>query len=218
MGKIAGIFPIGETGEQFVVAEWYPDPEVVEQELFRLANDIEDWGVPLTEARQAFIHDTRMHFQNEMDPYGRPWQALSDGYLKDKLALGFPDRILERDDTLRQAAISESAWLITEREVIFRVDELPFYGPYHQSGVTSGYGIKTKTLPQRMFIGASEDAINTVEGIFIRYINAMVDKDIDDGPVHFPGISSNIHGPSQIINVLKTGQPQIAGGRFGRKR
>ncbi len=144
MGRIAGVFPIGATGEEFVVAEWVPDPEVIAAELFKLANDLEDWTEPLTEARAAMIYDTELHFETQSDPYGRQWTALEEEYLKNKLAAGFPDEILTRSGDLRKAATSESAWMITERDIIFRTEALPFspggfnYGAANQAGTISG--------------------------------------------------------------------------------
>lgn len=208
MGAIAGIFPIGDTGEEFVVAEWVPDPDIVAAELFKLADDTENWAEPLAETRAALIYDTELHFETQSDPYGRQWTPLEENYLKDKLAAGYPDEILTRDSILRKAATSQEAWMITERDIIFRTEVLPFYGPYHQTGTISGAaqsaihklrggGLLTaeevtasfaeagsgRNLPQRMFIGADEDTIAEIEGIFVAWLNRQVDKDIGRGTV-----------------------------------
>jgi hypothetical protein len=203
MGAIAGIFPIGETGESFVIAEWQPDPKVVEAKLFKLASDTENWAVPLTAARKAFIYDTSLHFETQSDPYGRAWTALSDEYAKHKLRMGYGEEgILHAEGTLEEAATSSDSWIMTERDILFDTSKLPFYGPYHQFGnidenvqnvvskLRSGVALtreevgvslesagKGKNLPQRMFIGADEDTIAEVEGIFLEWLNKLVADD-----------------------------------------
>lgn len=202
MGTIAGIFPIGETGEQFVIAEWYPDPKVVEAELLKLAKDTENWIEPLTQAREAFIYDTKLHFETESDPYGRAWTSLETEYEKHKLAMGYDGNILHKDGSLEAAATSSANWIMTEREILFNVAALPFYGPYHQFGsidavsqaiiskIRSGQqltkeefgtelvgGSRGKNLPQRMFIGADEDTIAEVEAIFLNWLDGLIDED-----------------------------------------
>jgi hypothetical protein len=199
---VAGIFPIGDTGEQFVVAEWSPDPRVIEAELLKMAADTENWVEPLTAAKEAFIYDTELHFETESDPYGRQWTALDEAYLQHKLAGGHPADILKMTGDLHSAAVSQENWIITERDVLFDTSGLPFYGPYHQAGTaseevsavlhklrtgqeislselgtaTGGTG-RGKNLPQRMFIGADEDTIAEVEVIFLEWLNRIIDDD-----------------------------------------
>lgn len=201
MSKIAGIFPIGDTGEEFVVAEWEPDPAVVEAELFKLARDTEDWAQPLSEARAAIIYDTEAHFDSQSDPYGKKWTALSPEYAKRKPQ--HADEILQLEGTLKAAAIAEDNWFIDERDISFKTEGLPFYGPYHQAGTApagvaevlaklrtgqeisraeagltlSGFG-RGMNLPQRMFIGMSDLAIAEVEQIFIDWLSKLVVTDI----------------------------------------
>lgn len=199
---IAGIFPIGETGEEFVIAEWSPDPKLIEADLLKLAADTENWAEPLMAAKQAFIYDTELHFETESDPYGMPWTALDEEYLKYKLAAGYPEEILQRTGSLHAAATSSEAWLITERDILFNSSVLPFYGPYHQAGTTTEevanvlhklrtgqtismeeVGVATtgtgrgKNLPRRQFIGADEDTIAEIEAIFIEWLNGLIDYD-----------------------------------------
>src|SRR5215831_7999349 len=109
--QIVGIFPIGETGEQFTVAEWVPDPKKIEAELFAMANAFENWAEPLAESREAFRYSTELHFETQSDPYGRPWIALAPQTLFYKRAHGYPeDEILVREGDLKRAATSEEAW------------------------------------------------------------------------------------------------------------
>src|SRR6266403_343284 len=101
MSRIAGIFPLGDTGEQFVVAEWVPDPEVIEQELFAMADAFEDWTVPLEGAREAFIYSTETYFDTEQDPTGRKWVPLADRTSRYKELHGYPQDILQQSGELK---------------------------------------------------------------------------------------------------------------------
>lgn len=205
MPNIAGIFEIGDSGEQFVIAEWKPDPKVIEADLMKLAADTENWQEPLAAAREAFIYSTQTYFETESDPYGRPWTALELVYLRSKLAAGDPPNILHRSGSLESAATSEEAWIITERDILFNTEAIPFYGPYHQAGTLDGdtseimHELRTaiatgktnilierqqgighgrgKALPQRQFVGANEGTIAEVEEIFLAWLNGLVDAD-----------------------------------------
>lgn len=210
MSRIAGIFPIGDTGEEFVVAEWVPDPDVIAAELFKLANDTEDWAEPLAEARAAIMYDTESHFDSESDPYGRKWTALSPDYAKSKAKResSHADEILQLTGALKAAAIAEDNWFIDERSIAFNTEGLPSYGYVHQKGTApagvtqvlaklrageeisreeagialSGFG-RGNNLPQRMFIGLSDLAIAEVEEIFINWLGKQVDKNIGGGGI-----------------------------------
>jgi hypothetical protein len=228
MGKIAGIFPIGDTGDEFVVAEWVPDPDVVAAELFKLANDTESWAEPLAEARAAIIYDTEAHFDSQADPYGKPWTALSPDYVKSKIKKEStnPSKILQLEGTLKAAAIAEDNWFIDERDITFNTENLPFYGPYHQAGtapegvaqilhklrteqelsreevgtVISGFG-RGRNLPQRMFIGLSDLAIAEVEDIFVNWLSKLV---VTDFPLFGGGFA--VRGPGG--RFIKSGRGQ----------
>lgn len=135
MGRIAGIFPVGD-GEQFVVAEWHPDPELIEAQLIKMADAFGDWTEPLMEARAAMIYDTELHFRKEQDPYGKKWQSLNPDYAdsKTKTESNFPDSILMLSGKLKERATSGMAWFIDESSIYFRPWYLPDYGALHQSG------------------------------------------------------------------------------------
>lgn len=240
MSRIAGIFPIGDTGEEFVVAEWVPDPDVVAAELFRLANETEDWAEPLAEARAAIMYDTEAHFDSQHDPMGKPWTALSPEYAKRK-----PDHaneILQLTGALKAAAIAEDNWFIGEREIVFKTEGLPFYGPYHQAGTApagvtqvlaklragqeisreeaglalSGFG-RGNNLPQRMFIGLSDLAIAEVEEIFINWLNKRVDENIGRSGGLTPVTTTTTGLVGTLTNIPLFGggvAVRGAGGRF----
>jgi len=222
MPKIVGTFPIGTTGEEFAVAYWEPDPDRIAQELLQLANRIDDWTEPLTEAKEAFIYSTELHFETESDPYGEPWQALDTKYARAKEAAGYPPDILVRSGDLKKAATSEEAWHITESDIIFDSQTLPSYGAFHQEG-SRGWHLAQKfaagtltdeetrefsttgvgpggNLPQRMFIGADEDTIAEVEGIFIAWLDKNVGEFVD-GPIF-----------REVVPITTTNIPAFGGG------
>jgi len=218
MPKIAGIFPIGDTGEEFGVAIWEPDPELIAQELFKLANETENWAEPLAETRAAFIYSTELHFDTQSDPYGQPWWPLDPVYLAKKVGQGYPETILERSGDLKRAATSEDAWLIEEHALIFDSSQLPFYGEYHQRGTDEGQRAaveryfagedvsaselesrgRGRNLPQRMFIGADEDTILEIEEIFIRWLDRLIFTTV---PVFGGGFAIRERGTGRFVGV-----------------
>jgi phage gpG-like protein len=242
MSKIAGFFPIGDTGEQFIVAEWIPDPEVIAQELFKLASDTEDWAVPLAKTRQLFIENTDLHFETETDPAGNKWTALDPVYLKRKLDDGWPADILTRTGALRAKATSEAAWLIEDRSIVFDEAVLPFYGGIHQAGTAnaeatavldklrrgqtititeagvalSGVGAG-QNLPKRMFIGLDEFAILEAEEIFLNWLNGLVEQDISTSANEFRTAAGGFIGVRTDLPLFGGGTAiRGPGGRFIR--
>lgn len=203
MGKIAGIFPVGTTGEQFVIAEWVPDPQQIERDLLAMANQFEDWTIPLTESMEAFRYSTETYFDTESDPSGVKWVPLSERTSRYKELHGYPPDILQRTGELKSAATGEGAWFIDERSVYFNAGALPDYGPIHLAGTRdlseehkealtqfrTGQAVTSmiedieaphgsgsgKALPRRVFIGANEGTIFEIEDAFVRYINGLAD-------------------------------------------
>lgn len=238
---VSGPFVIGATDEQFIVAEWHPSPEVIEQWLLKMANEFENWTEPLLKARQVMIEDTKRHFRTESDPDGDAWQELNPSYRASKLKAGFPDQILVRTGALQQAATSEEAWFIDERSIYFRESALPPYGPVHQEGTleagarffglqgeairkiqagempseaelgTLGSSGKGKNLPPRPFIGLSVEAENEIEAIFINHLWNTV-----EGPWYddvLPG--DNVRTTTGLWGTL-TGVASFGGGQMVR--
>jgi len=237
-------FVIGDTGEQFITAEWYPDPKVLEAEILQMANAFGDWTEPLLEARAAMIEDTRIHFESETDPYRFEWEKLDEDYWHDKVEVGgFPDHILVRTGALEKAATGEEAWFVDERSIFFNAAALPPYGPIHQDGTRGGIkgqryhkaagkrtGLTAKDLkilqgsgrgldlPQRMFIGADVDTIEEIEGIFLRHLENTVTREWSGGGGQMP-MGENALGRFPIISFTSRGQPILRtphGPRFGR--
>lgn len=136
---IIGAFPIGDSGEEIVTMEWYPDPEVLSAEIMQMADDFENWAEPMAETIGILVEDTKRHFVEEREPIGAHWVPLDPDYanVKDREYPG--GKILHRTGALEEAATSESAWFIMEDSIWFNVAALPSYGPVHQEG--SGKGV-----------------------------------------------------------------------------
>jgi phage gpG-like protein len=138
-----------------------------------LSYALEDWSVPMAEARAIVRESIERRFATETDPEGNPWPELNDGYLFRKLRGGYPADKLKREGYLYDAATDEGAMMITEREILFEPSEIPFYGEYHQTGLPE----RQNPLPQRMFIGLDEQAIDEIESYFVYWINRTVQTD-----------------------------------------
>lgn len=207
-GEIVAEIDLGDEGVMLVIADWNPDPDVLEAEIVNIANSFDDWSVPLEEAKQVMIEATRGYFDRQEDPYGNPWPELNDDYAASKERLGYPPDILVREDRLKPYATSEDAWFIDERtrSIYFNVAGLPKskkgfpYGAAHQSGTISeerralftqlGQGGLTaeqvnqlfeesgrgKSLPQRMFVGASDEVVAEIEAIFLKHLQDTVEE------------------------------------------
>lgn len=200
--RVAGIFDLGD-GEHFVVAEWFPDPRQIEAELVKIANNFNDWTVPLQAAKESMIESTRIHFETETDPYGDKWPDLDPDYKDTKVSHGFPDQILVRTGELERSATSEQAWFVDQSAIWFNAGALPYYGPMHQEGTSEGeagsklrniienppmhggfteeelgilqQGGQGLNLPQRMFVGADVDTIAEIEAIFLQHMRRTVE-------------------------------------------
>lgn len=170
MPRVVGFFPIGDFDEQFVVAAWEPDPELIEAELIKMADAFGDWSVPLAAARQEMIEATRRNFQNESDPSGFKWPELEPNYKEEKLREGFPDQILVRTSALRTAATSQEAWFVTEDSIVFNAEALPKtdggenYGMALQSGSVSEEraGLFRKLANRPKGEGLSSEEVNAL--------------------------------------------------------
>lgn len=135
---------IGDTGEEFIYAEWHPDPEILSQEIIQIANNFEDWSVPMQDAKQLMIENTKILFEEQRDPNWIPWEPLNSDYADRKSKLGFPDEILVRSSAMKDYATSESAWFVSEDAIFFKAEGLPKdkdgypYGAAHQDGTIGG--------------------------------------------------------------------------------
>lgn len=168
-------FIIGNTGEEFIVATWEPDPQILAAEIIKMADRFENWAVPMQEARQVMIESTRRRFVTETDPDKKPWPELSEDYLVDKEKAGFPDQILVRTDAMRTYATSEDAWFVSENAIWFNAFALPRasdgfpYGSAHQAGTIEG-GKRTEfnRIERVVFAGGHNSLSDKEKGIYAK--------------------------------------------------
>jgi len=221
-----------DTGEQVIYGYWQPgnDPETVSAELIQLANASDDWTVPLMEAKQAVIYDTEQHFAREEDPEGDDWEPLNEEYLhsKTKTESEHPNEILKLTGEMYNAATSQDSWIVTDREIVFNAEHLPFYGAAHQEGAYSAkrirrkaaeHGVQTalklgKGLPRREFIGISDECADEIQVIFGRWIDGLTEEIIGGpgpGPTR-PPIAGDFVTTSAGFSGSLTNVPAIGGG------
>jgi hypothetical protein len=236
MSNIIAEIPLGDSGTMAIFADWVPDPQVVAQQLLRLADNLDDFTEPLNEAREIFIQTTEGYFDEEVDPVGDAWQPLTPNYLRRKQRSGAPnDSILQLSGEMKAAATQQGAWQITERDILFVTAELPFYGPYHLAGTESdtlaplmkqlrmGVALsneqakqfttitgKGKSLPPRVFIGANDEAIDEIQEAFLVWMDKLIEFDMP--PSSYPGdlglgFGSNVLGTFPIMSFTGAGVP-----------
>lgn len=193
-----------DVGGAIIRIEWNPDLDRVSQALLRAAGDVENILPPLVAARRIARDDMEQHFATETDPEGDRWEDLDPKYAAFKEAHGGNDTILDRYGDMRAAATSEDAWEIIGNEMFFNAAGLPPYALTHQTGTT---GSKTHSgefsnlgrggnLPQRMFIGLSDQAEAEILDVFDLWFSEAID----------------IH-----VHTTGWGQQRVAGGRFGQR-
>src|SRR5215831_2810418 len=99
-------------------------PESANILLGRLDRRLKD-TTGLVEATMPFFkQDMELRFQTETDPEGRPWMPL----VKEA-----PEQqgILQLTGALREAAVSDQAWIASPVGVFFNTAALPEYWIYH---------------------------------------------------------------------------------------
>lgn len=180
---------------------WSPDPVVVARDIELADARLKRFRVPLNQARYVIAEDIQSHFIEQSDYHGTPWQEWSESYEARQENLG---EILQRTYALEYAASNPDNYVVISHsqsggafgggEVALVGSNLPDYWIWHEQGVPDRVGPKgPNPLPARPFAGLSEDAEEAIFAIF----DAHVDR--------------------ALTGTLVTGQPQVAGGRFGRK-
>lgn len=113
-GKAAGAF--GAAGGTITI-EWIPDPELLAQEILRVAHELQDFTIPLTIARQILKDDVRERFQTKTEPGGDKWDSWSDTYAPVAREYNV-NGILERTGAMKNAVLSEAAWIMNDDNII----------------------------------------------------------------------------------------------------
>lgn len=125
--------------------EWTPSPRVINFQLLQIEEYLANTQVLAEEASIAARVDMQRRFETETDPDGRPWEPLVS-------PADTQQGILQLTGEMREAAISDEAWIATPTGVFFNTATLPDYWQYHEQPDGG-----TQRIPQRRFIGIDAD-------------------------------------------------------------
>ena len=201
---------------------WVPD-DTPEQAAFRLmtvAGYVGDASVPLTLAQQIAIEDTELHFETQSDPDGVPWEDITLRHANWKEKHGFREDILQMEGNLMEAATSTRAWKVFPDALVFDPSELPLstkptkgvnYGAVHQRGFgAKGQGVLggLKQIPQREFIGLTEDSATLISIAFRNWFAES--QRVFQMPIPATPSSAFVKGASySIMSFTRRGQPIV---------
>lgn len=157
---------LGSTIPRGVTFTWNPDPAYFAERLSTVGAALENRALPLAIASETMQADIRERFDTETDPSGEPWEDWSETYYP--VAEAYPNiGILQQSGELRDAASSSEAMVVTNDTVFYQTRLLPHYGLAHESG--------TDQLPQRSFLGMSDEAAATVFATFGEWFDNSID-------------------------------------------
>lgn len=124
---------------------------------------------PLATASEVLQADIAEHFETETAPDGTKWDDWAESYKP--VAEEYPNvGILRQSEGLYEAATSSEAIVITKDAVFYRTAALPHYGLGHESGIPE----RKNPLPQRSFLGMSDEAQMIVYGNFIDWFDDSI--------------------------------------------
>jgi len=135
-----------------VTFTWEPDPSVYAASFRAVEAALEDQMAPLVAATRVVQTDIAERFATETSPDGTPWQPWADSYAD--VAAVENVGILHKTGALEAAATSTEAMLIRGNTVFYQTGNLPSHGLAHESGQPD----RSPPLPQRQFLGMSEEA------------------------------------------------------------
>lgn len=176
-----------------------PEPEIVAQRLISLAGELEELAEPMTVAGDITRRDIQENFQTQSDPSGTPWQAWAESYEPWALAHG-SGRILNLEGHLQEAIGSPSAFIPTNEGLFLDTSGLPEYwawnnfGAYDRATRSLGkdqfgdIGGFANPLPERPFVGLSEEARVKIDAIFFAWVEGEI-------TIAMSGRGSKLRGP-----------------------
>ncbi len=114
----------------------------------------------LEEAKQEAQIDMASRFDTETDPEGFPWLPLIQPA---------PEQIgiLQLTGELRQAAISDEAYVVTPEGLFFNTGVLPDYWVYHEQPEGEG----SQRISRRPFIGLDANTEQKIENRFSEWVD-----------------------------------------------
>lgn len=148
---------------------WEPNPAVFARSLEAVAVALENRVPPLMAASEELQASIRERFETGTDPEGNAWKEWSESYRP--VAEAYPNiGILRQTDALMEAASSSEATIVTHDTVFYKTTALPSYGLEHESGAED----RSPPLPQRSFLGLSDESVLKVYGLFTEWFDAAI--------------------------------------------
>jgi hypothetical protein len=148
---------------------WTPDPEVHARAFDRVALALANQTRPLVAAGEVTRADIQERFETETAPDGSAWQDWSESYKP--IAEEFPNvGILHQTGDLMEAATSTESVMVRGDTVFYRTPFLPHFGLAHDAGLPD----RKNPLPQREFLGMSEEAAVLIYANFIDWFEGAI--------------------------------------------
>ena len=152
-----------------ITFHWEPDPAVLGRTLSVQADMFMNPAIPLAASAGIIRADVRRSFETETDPSGDKWDDWSDSYTP--IAMNYPNEgILRQTGDLYRAATATTATLVTNDTVFYETGRLPHYGLAHESGLPD----RKNPLPQRSFLGMSDESAAVVYGLFEEWFDDII--------------------------------------------
>jgi len=182
--------------------EWVPDPAVFSAKILEVRDDLADRSIPLAISRGIIARDVEENFEGEHDPQGQAWAPWSSGFdaegqrklgdfdpvknrwssqklgYAENLPSGHSGKILNWRGILKAAATSEANFIqvsgqtVNDDSLFFNTQGLPPYWVYHEQPS----GADTGNIPQRSFLGLSDEGAILVAEEFARWFDDIIEN------------------------------------------
>lgn len=147
----------------YITTHWIkPDPEIVAQRLFTIANHLDDTSVPMVTAGALVNADIQSNFASESDPDGTPWQGWTDHYEPFALAHGSGKK-LNLYGHLQGAIGDPGAFFATDEGLFLDTSGLPEYWAWNHFGSS-----RRKRGPARSSTITKEGLANRARNIILQ--------------------------------------------------
>lgn len=152
-----GTMPILTIGQDF-----WPQVEIIQNDMNRLGNVFKDFRVPLNKSlREVIIPSIQQNFLAEGRP---PWEPLTAGTIENR---GSSHPILRVTGLLRRRATQLNMWVIDKTELRpLAIGPLVSYGMFIQGG--------TRFMPARPYVLLQDEDVSKIEQIFDDWIVEQV--------------------------------------------
>jgi phage gpG-like protein len=190
----------GKEASGSITFTWVPHPSVFQRKIMQVEDDLSNRTAPLLISKSIISADIEENFRGQHDPEGQPWIDWSPSYAKNQVPYLRPSHsgdILNWQGRLRRAATSEKPFKVSNDSLFYNTGGLPPYWKYHQQPERSSgsrFGIipndpkkpnrtgrdeyvhLDQGIPQRRFLGLSEDAELLVLEVFDDWFQGVIEK------------------------------------------